>query len=311
MIGQARWTLIIGGLVGLMTVADVHAAEKVTIPNSELHTITSHETGDVYQIQIRLPNGEAPEAGFPVVYLLDSNAWFGMASDLLSTRAMNTDSTGIPPAILVGIAYPTDAPYDLKRRTYDLTPPSEIVTMPPRPNGKPWPPTGGADAFLRLIETQVKPLVDQRAPVDKSQETLIGHSFGGLFALHVMLTQPEAFDTYLAGSPSIWFNQKQVLHEAKAHLAASGSVKGRVYICVGGEEEDITPAEEAHPQAEIRRQWKKDNRMIGNAQDFVALMSDQPELDIAFKVFEGEDHGTIIPQLMIHGLHFAFNQKAP
>jgi len=94
-------------------------------------------------------------------------------------------------------------------------------------------------------------------------------------------------------------------------LAAGNSVKARLYICVGGEEEDITAAEETHPQAEIRRQWKKDNRMIGNAQDFVALMSNQPELDIAFKVFEGEDHGTIIPQLMIHGLHFAFNQKAP
>ena len=285
MIRQARWTLFIGGLVGLMAFADVHAAEKVTIPNSELHTITSRETGDAYQIQIRLPNSKPPESGFPVIYLLDSNAWFGMASDLVSTRSLNKDSTGITPAILVGIAYPTDAPYDLKRRTFDLTPPSENVTMPPRPNGKPWPPTGG--------------------------ETLMGHSFGGLFALHVMLTQPGSFDTYLAGSPSIWFNQKQVMEEAKAYLAAGNSVKARLYICVGGEEEDITAAEETHPQAEIRRQWKKDNRMIGNAQDFVALMSNQPELDIAFKVFEGEDHGTIIPQLMIHGLHFAFNQKAP
>jgi hypothetical protein len=308
MIGRLGWKIFIGSLLCLIALTKVQAAEMVTIPHTEVHTLISQETGAKYQIQIRVPDTAPPESGFPVIYLLDSNAWFGMASDLLSSRSLNRDSTGVAPAILVGIAYPTDAPYDLTRRTFDLTPPAESVTLPPRPNGKPWPPTGGADAFLSFIEAQVKPLIDELANVDRTQETLMGHSFGGLFALHVMLTHPGAFDTYLAGSPSIWFNQRQTMREAEAYLAAECTTTARLYLCVGGQEEDITNVEESHRQAETRRRWKKENRMIGNAQDFVALMSNRPELDVEFKVFEGEDHGTIIPQLMIRGLQFAFDR---
>ena len=284
------------------------AVDPVTIPRSEVHALTSQETGAEYRVQIWRPAAEPPGAGYPVVYLLDGNAWFGMTTALIDTRSRNRDSTGIAPAVVVGLAYPTDAPYDMKRRTWDLTPAAETVTLPPRPNGKPWPPTGGADAFLRFIENQVKPLVAERIAVDKTQEILLGHSFGGLFALHTMLTQPGAFDTYLAGSPSIWFNDRQTLREAETYLASDTIEKARLYLCVGGEEEDITDVEENNPQAEARRLWKKNNRMIGNAGDFVALMANRPELTVDYTVFDGEDHGTVVPQLLIHGLSFALNR---
>ena len=296
-------------IAAAITVPSVASAvDPATIPRSEVHVLTSQESGAEYRVQIWRPAAEPPAAGYPVVYLLDGNAWFGMTTALIDTRSRNRDSTGIAPAVVVGLAYPTDAPYDMKRRTWDLTPHAETVTLPPRPNGKPWPPTGGGDAFLRFIQEQVKPLVADRVPIDETQETLLGHSFGGLFALHTMLTQPGAFDTYLAGSPSIWFNDRQTMREAEAYLASSTTEKARLYLCVGGEEEDITDIEENSPEAEIRRIWKKKNRMIGNAADFVALLRDRPELTIDYTVFDGEDHGTVVPQLMIHGLSFALDR---
>lgn len=46
------------------------------------------------------------------------------------------------------------------------------------------------------------------------QHLLAGHSYAGLFTLHVLLNYPGAFDTYIAIDPSLWWDkgyfQKQV-----------------------------------------------------------------------------------------------------
>ena len=80
-------------------------------------------------------------------------------------------------------------------------------------------------------------------PVDSSRDILFGHSLGGLFALHVLFTHPEAFKTYLVLSPSIWFNNRVVLsHEAEfAASVKSGKTYPRVFVAVGGEEETLPP----------------------------------------------------------------------
>ena len=43
---------------------------------------------------------------------------------------------------------------------------------------------------------------------------LVGHSFAGLFALHVLWNHPESFDTYMALDPSLWWDQGAFLKQA-------------------------------------------------------------------------------------------------
>ncbi|NEU03207.1 ferri-bacillibactin esterase BesA, partial [Escherichia coli] len=47
--------------------------------------------------------------------------------------------------------------------------------------------------------------------IDKKRQTIFGHSLGGLFVLQVLLTKPDAFQTYIAGSPSIHWNKPFIL----------------------------------------------------------------------------------------------------
>jgi Predicted hydrolase of the alpha/beta superfamily len=112
--------------------------------------------------------------------------------------------------IIVAIGYPLNRElYDMRRRTLDLSPPA----------GTPVTGHGGADIFLDFIQSSVRPAVKARFPqVAVSREALYGHSYGGLLALHALFTRPGSFDCYMASSPSIWWNNKVILQEAKAFL---------------------------------------------------------------------------------------------
>ncbi|WP_159884176.1 alpha/beta hydrolase-fold protein [Paenibacillus puerhi] len=74
--------------------------------------------------------------------------------------------------------------------------------LPRRPDGSDWPLHGGAEEFIEFIESELKPLIQSEFFVDRSHQTLIGHSLGGLLVLDVLFSRTSAFQTYIAGSPS-------------------------------------------------------------------------------------------------------------
>ena len=106
---------------------------------------------------------------------------------------------GMVPGVVVAI----DAG-PLARRVFDYTPASPGWSIPA---GAPASglPTGGADAFLTLLDKQIEPLIARRWSVDPARRTLAGHSFGGLLALHALFTRPGVATRYAAVSPSLWF----------------------------------------------------------------------------------------------------------
>lgn len=113
---------------------------------------------------ITAPLNADPATAYPVLYLLDGNATFPKASP-----ALNRPMPGN--AILVGIGYPTDDQPEFRRRRFvDLTP---SVSKAPLPDGLK---TGGGDAFFRVIEEEVKPFVMARYHVDRTKQTIYGHS---------------------------------------------------------------------------------------------------------------------------------------
>lgn len=289
----AAWVML---ALGSILPAAAQEAPAVTIPRSEVHDLVSRASGKAYRLMIWRPAAKPPAGGYPVVYLLDGNATFGTVTDIIDARSRRPGTAGMVPAVVVGLAYPTDEPYDIDRRTFDLTPPAPAYSVPPRPNGQPWPPMGGADAFLRFIEDEVKPFVAARAPVDASREILMGHSFGGLFALHVLLTHSQAFDAYAASSPSLWFNDGWVMKEADAVAASSAERSpADLFLSVGGLEQSLNAVEAAQPDADKRLAWKAANRMIGNARDLAVRLGGVSGLSVAFEEFPGEDHASVVP----------------
>ena len=115
--------------------------------------------------------------------------------------------------MLVLIGYPTDLRFDTARRAYDYTPPNADGEPMPDPltTGRQ---NGGAPELLQFIETQLRPRIAQLAPTNPAQQTLWGHSYGGLFVLYTLFERPELFSHYIAADPSLWWHNGLMLHYA-------------------------------------------------------------------------------------------------
>lgn len=123
--------------------------------------------------------------------------------------------------IVVGVGYPHDQVYDLPGRTNDLT--SSWTAK--WPEGQPVVKTGGNEQFARFLLERLRPEIARRYPVAAKRQSLFGHSLGGLFALHMLYSRPDAFEAIVAASPSIWWSDKAILAEEKAFSDRLASAK--------------------------------------------------------------------------------------
>ncbi|MEO1082717.1 MAG: alpha/beta hydrolase-fold protein, partial [Acidobacteriota bacterium] len=121
-------------------------------------------------------------------------------------------------------------------RTRDLTPPwtdpSTIEDQGQRaqiiPDG------GGADAFLRFLGDELVPHVEASYRTQPFR-LLVGHSFGGLFALHAMATQPDLFGAILSISPSLWWDGGRTVDQLETLFAERPALATQLYATVGNE----------------------------------------------------------------------------
>ncbi|MFC4274126.1 alpha/beta hydrolase [Achromobacter aloeverae] len=207
---HGRWDEPVGP-----TVADRPSADY----RYEKHRLDSADGKRHYRIEIAIPRQAAPAGGHAALYMLDGNA----AMATLTSADLQAMGTAHPP-VLVAIGYDIDTRNDVVARAYDYTPPvrdAQGREIPaPVVRGRVG---GGADVFLDFIETQVRPLARSRASIDPGREMLWGHSYGGLFTLHVLYTRPRAFSAYIAGDPSAWWHDGALIQEWRAFDPARAS----------------------------------------------------------------------------------------
>jgi len=208
------------------------------LPETEVFALASSE-GATYRIFVSRPETPPPPGGFPVVYVLDGNAIF--ASFAEARRLQKSLGQAADQAIIVGVGYPINEPFDVSRRMFDLTPmPPEKA--PAAQAGMAQFRTGGQDAFARFLLDKLRPEIARRFQVNAARQALIGHSLGGLFALHMLYTRPEAFNAIVAASPSQWWNDQAILKEERAFAATLASAHppehpARLLVMVGEREE--------------------------------------------------------------------------
>lgn len=271
----------------------------VRLPNTEQWDILSR-AGRPYRIFLAWPDTPMPQEGWDVVYLLDGNAWFGTLVDSLRMRARRPEVTGVRPAVAVGIGYPTDDIIDVSRRRYDLTPPCSSGAEGDQD-------TGGADAFLDFLNCELRPLIEARFGLANPRRVLFGHSFGGLFVLHTVLTRPSAFAAYAAASPSLWFDNRALL---RAYVAVRPVLTVPLMIAVGALEEPVADAacradcESSDRTASDREALER--AMIANARTMAEYLqrSTDPGPEVQLHIFEGENHASVVPVALGRALPF-------
>lgn len=234
-----------------------------------------------YKVTVSIPQEEAPSKGFPTLYVLDGNAYGIMCKEIVTLQGQRSDKTGVPAMIIVSIGYDVNEIHP-PLRVYDFTPPSSTFTLPPRPDGIPWPMHGGAKQFLQFIEQVVQPFVHEQASVDVHQQILFGHSLGGLFALYVLFERPELFQGYISCSPSIWWNARDILNYVQED-------------CLSNDKKLFIAAER-----------ERRNDMYDNALNLYERLSVNYPQTVAFNAPENENHMSIVPTILSEAFRYMF-----
>ncbi|HEX5750084.1 MAG TPA: alpha/beta fold hydrolase [Archangium sp.] len=180
-----------------------------------------------------LPPGYAESSErYPVLYLLDGDAHFHHATGVVQFLAGNSH---ILPMIVVGVPN--------TNRTRELTPPVHGDTVMPgdtssRSVARSLPTAGGADRFLRFLEEELAPYIEAHYRT-QPYRILVGHSFGGLFAVHALMNRPQSFHAYIAISPSLWWNDGELVAGALKSLERLPEQERFLYMSMGDEGDEM------------------------------------------------------------------------
>ena len=295
------------------------APSPATLEYSRQFDVRSAITGRTYRVRVALPFPSkelpVPKGGYPILYVLDGNWLFeGFAgAGRWLPQMRETES-----AIIVGVGYPEpDIETTRQRRVYDLTPgaPSDRALMPPEVA------FGGAEGFLKVIKTEIEPRVAELAPVDRARSILFGDSFGGLFVVYTLLTHPESFATYVALSPSLWWDIAALQRARNSFELRMGdhNLAPRVFIGVGGLEQDPPPP--PYPPGETRESMAAKQEkvaMIDNAEALATHLGaiKGPEgYRVEYRLFAGQNHGNVwlasIEAMLDFSLPLPLSQSPP
>lgn len=271
--------------------------QPVTIPNTEMRSFYSKILGQDILLFIKLPSGyyNNPKKLYPSWYFTDGNRSFPIIANIASIFEIPIPSE--PELIIISIAYKIKDMADWGAwRTRDLTP-TNIPSL-----DSSWAKTltgmtgrqfevksGGAKRFLKCIEMEIIPFVESNYRVSQAERGLGGYSYGGLFSLYVLLSQPELFSIYYAGSPSIDYDKGILFNLEKDNAISHKNLKAKLFMSAGE---------------------KEDSSMINNMVKMADILKSReyPGLSVTTCIFPNETHQSSIPASIMRAFRVLYNK---
>lgn len=197
-------------------------------PPHETFTIESTVLNETRRINVYKPPGyaAAERKRYPVLYMLDG----GVQEDFPHVATdVDTAIRGgqMRPVFIIGI--------ENTERRRDTTGPTEVET-----DRKIAPRVGGSAAFRAFIARELVSQVRHRYRVTE-ERGIIGESLAGLFIVETFFMAPELFGTYIALSPSLWWNHEELVRRAAGRLKARPQLHAALYLA-SADEDNIAPA---------------------------------------------------------------------
>jgi predicted alpha/beta superfamily hydrolase len=204
------------------------AVASESVPPHQSFTLKSVGPKETRRINVYLPPGYEATGStrYPVLYMPDG----GVKEDFphVATTVDTAIRAGeMRPLILVGI--------ENTERRRDMTGPTEVDE-----DRKIAPRVGGSAAFRGFIRDELMPRVRRRYRVT-DETAIIGESLAGLFIVETFFLQPELFNTYIALSPSLWWNGEELVRKAGERLATRPQLRKVLYLS-SADEDNIAPA---------------------------------------------------------------------
>ena len=202
-----RGFLFILPVVIFYTLPGIAAAQDLPGKKDSIQSVILNEKR---VIQVVLPEKYKPGSKdkYDVLYVLDGD-W--NTKTMTDVERFIEGEAYMPPTIIIGVLNVD--------RDRDLTPThvSDNKT------------SGGADKFLGFLKNELIPYVDKTYP-SNGDNTIFGHSFGGLFVMYALLNEPQVFKSYIAADPSFWWDKGYMNKVAIDKLPGLANLNKTLYI---------------------------------------------------------------------------------
>lgn len=262
----------------------------------KVNRIFSNILNEERSIYVYLPEG-AKVAGsldrYPVVYVLDGSAHFYYTASMIHQLSFINGNSICPEMIVVSISN-TD-------RTRDLTP-THIKDELPYLDSNFAKNSGGGEKFISFWEKELIPFIDSAYPTQPFR-ILIGHSLGGLMAMHTFVHHTSLFNAYVAIDPSMWWDRRKLLNEIKTNIKTSSYPGISLFMAIAN------TMEPGRDTVEISKDTARSSRHIRSILELNTIMQQNSSNQLKYKAnyYDQESHGSVPLIATYDALHFIFD----
>lgn len=229
--------------------------------------------GEKRTVWIHIPksNGGNENTGkgrYPVIYLLDGDANF---NDIVSITEFMSNAGLCPPMIVVGILHHS--------RMTELT----FGTDKGMPGI-----VGEGEKFTLYVEKELMPYIESNYPT-ASYKIFIGHSVGGLTVVNTLIHHPDLFNAYISLDAALWWNNQQMVTEAKMILANKNYKGKTLFMALANR------MERGMDTLKVQKDTTEGTELIRSNLAFIKDISKNKANHLRFqhKYYENDDHSSV------------------
>lgn len=257
-------------------------------------SIQSKILNEKRSIWVRLPAGAGKSnMRYPVAYVLDGSEHFASFSGLIQYLSEANGNMVCPDMIVVGINN-TD-------RTRDLTPTKGTIDYEGKPTTS-FKTSGGGEQFTAFMEKELMPYIESKYPTAPFR-MLVGHSFGGLTAVNILVNHTDLFKAYIIVDPSMWWDNYKLLKQAHDVLKAKNFSCKYVFMGIAN---TMPPGDDtAHAHRDTSPKTNHIRSILKLADEF----KQNPGNGMVFscKYYKDDNHNSSPLITEYDGLRFLFN----
>jgi predicted alpha/beta superfamily hydrolase/glyoxylase-like metal-dependent hydrolase (beta-lactamase superfamily II) len=276
------------------------APSAYLLDGTEVRDVHARALNRDYQVFVALPESYAASTRpYPVLFVTDAAYGFPLTRSIAQRLAKHA---GLEEAIVVGLSYAKgDSAVFSRRRDYTPSVPRTQGYASDTPGRAVA--FGEAQAYGSFITDEVFALIASNYRADMHRKIFVGHSYGSLLGLQLLLTHPDSFEHYILGSPSLWFDRGVMFERERDYAKGHKDMRASVFFGIGGRE--------TLAAGKKRARTEEDADMVADMRDFDAALKSHryPGLATRLAVFADEDHASVFPLVLTHGLR-AYLKKA-